>query len=55
MWPGAPESLLLTIARIEKGMPSRIATRRKILLGLGLKLNLSEKAFGTPTLWVAAN
>jgi DNA-binding XRE family transcriptional regulator len=27
----------LTIDRIEKGMPCRIATRRKILLALGLK------------------
>jgi DNA-binding XRE family transcriptional regulator len=36
----------LTIDRIEKGMPSRIATRRKILLGLGLKLSERHRVFG---------
>jgi DNA-binding XRE family transcriptional regulator len=35
----------LTIDRIEKGMPCRIATRRKILLALGLKLSEWRKAF----------
>jgi DNA-binding XRE family transcriptional regulator len=35
----------LTIDRIEKGMPSRIATRRKILLGLGLKLSERRRVF----------
>ena len=29
----------LTVDRAEKGMPVRIATRRKILLGLGLKFS----------------
>lgn len=35
----------LTINRIERGMPSRISTRRKILLGLGLKLSQRRKVF----------
>jgi DNA-binding XRE family transcriptional regulator len=35
----------LTIDRIEKGMPSRISTRRKILLGLGLKLSERRRVF----------
>jgi DNA-binding XRE family transcriptional regulator len=35
----------LTINRIEKGMPSRISTRRKILLGLGLKLSERRRVF----------
>jgi DNA-binding XRE family transcriptional regulator len=35
----------LTIDRIEKGMPSRIATRRKILLGLGLDLSERRRVF----------
>src|SRR5687768_576489 len=35
----------ITIDRIEKGMPSRIATRRKILLGLGLDLSESRRVF----------
>ena len=35
----------LTIDRIEKGMPCRIATRRKILLALGLKLSQWRRVF----------
>ena len=35
----------LTIDRIEKGMPSRIATRRKILIGLGLDLSERRLVF----------
>ena len=35
----------LTIDRIEKGMPCRIATRRKILLALGLKLSQWREVF----------
>ena len=35
----------LTIDRIEKGIPSRIATRRKILLALGLKLSQWREVF----------
>jgi DNA-binding XRE family transcriptional regulator len=35
----------LTIDRIEKGFPSRIGTRRKILLALGLKLSQKRKLF----------
>ena len=35
----------ITVDRIEKGMPSRIATRRKILLGLGLTPSQSHKVF----------
>jgi transcriptional regulator with XRE-family HTH domain len=37
----------LTVDRIEKGMPSRIITRRKILLGLGLKLSQRRRVFRT--------
>ena len=36
----------LTIDRIEKGMPCRIATRRKILLALGLKLSQWRTTLG---------
>jgi DNA-binding XRE family transcriptional regulator len=35
----------LTIDRIEKGMPCRIATRRKILLALALKLSQWRRVF----------
>jgi transcriptional regulator with XRE-family HTH domain len=35
----------LTVAQVEKGMPARIATRRKILLGLGLKLSEGRRVF----------
>jgi hypothetical protein len=35
----------LTIDRIEKGMPCRIATRCKILLALGLKLSQWRRVF----------
>ena len=35
----------LTVDRIEKGMPCQIATRRKILLSLGLKLSERHKVF----------
>jgi transcriptional regulator with XRE-family HTH domain len=35
----------LTVNRVEKGMPTRIATSRKILLGLGLKLSERRRVF----------
>ena len=35
----------ITISRIEKGMPCRMETQRKILLGLGLKLQEKSKIF----------
>lgn len=35
----------LTISRIEKGMPCRLETKRKILLALGLKLSDKNKLF----------
>jgi DNA-binding XRE family transcriptional regulator len=36
----------LTIDRIEKGKPCRMATKRKILLALGLKVHQKQKVFG---------
>ena len=36
---------LLTISRIEQGMPCRVETQRKILLALNLKLSEREKVF----------
>ncbi len=35
----------ITIARIEKGLPCRMETKRKILLALGLKLSDKNKLF----------
>ena len=35
----------ITIARIEKGMPYRMETKRKLLLALGLKLTENNKIF----------
>jgi len=35
----------ITIARIEKGLSSRVETQRKILLALGIKLSEKEKIF----------
>lgn len=35
----------LTIDRIEKGMPCRMDTKRKILLALGLKLSEKDRVF----------
>jgi DNA-binding XRE family transcriptional regulator len=35
----------LTIDRIEKGKPCRMATKRKILLALGLKFQQQQKVF----------
>ena len=35
----------ITIARIEKGMPCRIETQRKILLALGLDLTEKDRIF----------
>jgi DNA-binding XRE family transcriptional regulator len=35
----------VTIARIEKGMPSRMETQRKILLALGLNISDKNKVF----------
>jgi DNA-binding XRE family transcriptional regulator len=36
---------LLTISRIEQGHPCRMATERKILLALGLKLSDRDRVF----------
>ena len=38
----------LTIDRIEKGMNSRVATKRKIILALGYKLSEKDKVFPAP-------
>jgi DNA-binding XRE family transcriptional regulator len=35
----------ITISRIEKGMPCRMETKRKLLLALGLKLSDKSKIF----------
>ncbi len=35
----------LTIDRIEKGKPCRMATKRKILLALGLKFHQKQRVF----------
>ena len=35
----------ITITRIEKGMPCRMETKRKLLLALGLKLSEKNKIF----------
>lgn len=35
----------LTVDRIERGMPCRIGTKRKILLALGLRLSQKRKLF----------
>lgn len=35
----------ITIDRVEKGMDCRMATKRKIILGLGLDLSEKEKVF----------
>jgi len=37
----------ITIARIEKGMKSRMETKRKILLALGFGLSDKKKIFGS--------
>ncbi len=36
----------LTITRIEKGMPCRMETRRKIILALGYNIADNKKVFG---------
>ncbi len=36
---------VLTIDRVEKGMPCRMDTKRKIILSLGLKLSDRDKVF----------
>jgi len=36
----------ITIARIEKGKPCRMETKRKIILALGFNLSDKEKIFG---------
>jgi DNA-binding XRE family transcriptional regulator len=36
----------ITIARIEKGMPCRLETQRKIILALGLDLSDKNTVFG---------
>lgn len=36
---------VLTIDRLEKGMTSRMDTKRKVILALGLKLSDREKVF----------
>ena len=35
----------ITLSRIEKGMPCRMDTKRKILLALGYKLSDKDKIF----------
>ena len=35
----------ITISRIENGLPCRMATQRKIILALGLKLTDKRKIF----------
>ena len=35
----------ITISRIEKGMPCRMETKRKIILALGFSLKDKEKIF----------
>ena len=35
----------LTLDRIEKGMECRMATKRKILLALGLKISQKQRVF----------
>lgn len=35
----------LTVDRVERGMPCRIGTQRKILLALGLKLSQKGRVF----------
>lgn len=36
----------ITITRIEKGMPCRMETRRKIILALGYNIADNKKVFG---------
>jgi len=36
----------ITIARVEKGMPCRLETQRKIILALGYDLSDRKKIFG---------
>jgi len=36
----------ITIARIEKGMPCRLETQRKIILAFGFNLSDKKKIFG---------
>ncbi|MFO7556285.1 MAG: helix-turn-helix transcriptional regulator [Desulfobacterales bacterium] len=36
----------ITIARVEKGMPCRLETQRKIILALGYDLSDKKKIFG---------
>ncbi len=36
----------LTLERIEKGKACRMATKRKIILALGLKVSQKERVFG---------
>ena len=36
---------VLTLTRIEQGKPCRMETKRKIILGLGLKLSDRNKVF----------
>jgi len=36
----------ITIARIEKGMPCRLETQRKIILALGFNLSDKQQIFG---------
>ena len=38
----------LTIDRVEKGMNSRVATKRKIILALGYELSEKDKIFPEP-------
>ena len=36
----------MTITRIERGMPCRVETKRKIILALGYKISDKKKIFG---------
>ena len=36
---------VLTIGRIEEGLPCRLDTKRKVILALGLKLSDKDKVF----------
>ncbi len=37
----------ITIDRLEKGMPCRMETKRKIILALGYNLSEKDKVFGS--------
>ena len=39
----------VTLNRVENGKPCRLETKRKILLGLGMKVSDRDKVFGKGT------